>query len=406
LIMRGRIGRAEPSPVKEKIMATGIRKRGTSYEASVYLKRENRKVRRTFPTFAAAKAWRAEALVAARRGALRPPAPTTVREAWEEWYAGAQVGAVRNASGDPYKPSALRAYETAMRLRVLDEIGGVRLLDVRRADLQRLADDLLGAGTSASVITKTFMPLRAIFGRAVDREVVAVNPCNGIKLPAVRNTRDRVVDVAEAENLLAAVPDQDRALWATAMFAGLRLGELQALRVESIDLAAGVIRVEKGWDAKEGEIEPKSAAARRRVPIAAVLRDHLFEHLMASGRRGSEFAFGRTTESPFDPSTVQDRADKAWRKAKLERVTPHVCRHAFASLMIAAGVNAKTLSTFMGHSTISITLDLYGHLMPGSEAEAATLLDSYVTAQREAAAAAARGAGTGAIPGASLAHSG
>jgi len=387
-------------------MATGIRKRGTSYEAAVYLKREDRKVRRTFPSLAAAKEWRAEALVAAGRGALRSPSPTTVREAWDEWYAGAEAGAVRNASGDPYKPSALRAYETAMRLRVLDEIGDVRLVDVRRPDLQRLADDLLAAGAGASVIAKTFMPLRAIFGRAVDLEIVAVNPCDGTKLPAVRGARDRAVDVDEAEALLAAVPDQDRALWATAMFAGLRLGELQALRVDSIDLAAGVIRVEKGWDAKQCEIEAKSAAARRRVPIAAVLRDHLLEHLMATGRRGSEFAFGRTPDSPFDPSTVQKRADRAWTKAKLERVTPHECRHTFASLMIAAGVNAKALSTFMGHSTITITMDLYGHLMPGSEAEAATLLDTYVTAQRETADAAARGASTGAITGASLAHSG
>jgi len=67
-------------------------------------------------------------------------------------------------------------------------------------------------------------------------------------------------------------------------------------------------------------------------------------------------------------------------------VTPHECRHTFASLMIAAGVNAKALSTFMGHAAIGIRLDLYGHPMPGSEAEAAALLDGYVAAQREAAA--------------------
>jgi len=106
--------------------------------------------------------------------------------------------------------------------------------------------------------------------------------------------------VVEAEALLAALPDRDRALWATAMFAGLRLGELQALRVESIDLASGVVRIERGWDAKEGEIEPKSAAARRRVPIPAVLRDYLLDHLMATRRTGADLAFGRTESSPFD----------------------------------------------------------------------------------------------------------
>jgi integrase len=89
---------------------------------------------------------------------------------------------------------------------------------------------------------------------------------------------------------------------------------------------------------------------------------------------------------------LQRRADQAWPGAGLARITPHECRHTFASLMIAAGVNAKALSTFMGHANISITLDRYGHLMPGSEEEAAGLLDSYLTAQRESAEERARAA--------------
>jgi integrase len=77
---------------------------------------------------------------------------------------------------------------------------------------------------------------------------------------------------------------------------------------------------------------------------------------------------------------VTERADKAWEKAKLERITLHECRHCYASYMIAAGVNVKALSTFMGHAKIAITLDLYGHLLPGSEDEAAGLLDAYLSA--------------------------
>jgi integrase len=76
----------------------------------------------------------------------------------------------------------------------------------------------------------------------------------------------------------------------------------------------------------------------------------------------------------------------------LQPIGMHECRHTFASLMIAAGVNAKALQTYMGHASVSITLDRYGHLMPGSEAEAAELLDSYLAAQREQAEDAARSA--------------
>jgi integrase len=223
----------------------------------------------------------------------------------------------------------------------------------------------------------------------------------------VSGRRERYASPEEAEALIAAVPERDRATWATAMYGGRRLGELRALRVDDVDLAAGVIRVERGWDAVEGPIKLKSNAGRRKVPIAAILRDHLSEHLARSRRQGSELIFGKSATSPLTPNALQRRADLAWRDAGLERLTPHEGRHTFASLMIAAGVNAKALSTFMGHGKIAITLDRYGHLMPGSEAEAATLLDTYLSAQHERAEESGRAVGgvlTGAPTGAPLAR--
>jgi integrase len=70
--------------------------------------------------------------------------------------------------------------------------------------------------------------------------------------------------------------------------------------------------------------------------------------------------FGRDADRVFEPGGNSKRASKAWKAAKLQRITLHECRHTFASLMIAAGVNAKAPSTFMGHANISITLDRYG----------------------------------------------
>jgi integrase len=129
-------------------------------------------------------------------------------------------------------------------------------------------------------------------------------------------------------------------------------------------------------DPVAGEIATKTGHDRK-VPIPVILRDHLDEHLLRlSWREGK--VFGTTSADAFTPTTVIVRAKKAWKAAKLDPITLHECRHTFASLMIAAGVNAKALSTYMGHSTISITLDRYGHLMPGDEAEAAGLLDAYL----------------------------
>jgi integrase len=99
------------------------------------------------------------------------------------------------------------------------------------------------------------------------------------------------------------------------------------------------------------------------------------------GRR-SGLVFGRTAEDPFDNATVRHRARRLWAGQGLEPIGLHECRHTFASLMIGAGVNAKALSTFMGHASITITLDRYGHLFPGSEEEAAGLLDAYLERSR------------------------
>jgi len=104
--------------------------------------------------------------------------------------------------------------------------------------------------------------------------------------------------------------------------------------------------------------------------------------------------FGRRASEPFMAPTLQRHADEAWKAAGLLRVTPHELRHSYAAMMIAAGVNAKALQTFMGHAKITMTYDRYGHLMPGSEAEAAELAGAYMDAQRKRAEDAARAAGT------------
>lgn len=347
------------------------------YEASVFSARDGKKIRKTFPTLAAAKAWRADALAGLRRGTLRAPRPTTVREAAEQLLAGMRSGAIRTRSGDVYKPSVVRSYEAALRLRLLPELGGLKLADVQRRDVQRLADELLAAGRDPSTIRNALMPLRVIYRRALEDGDVAISPCTALRLPATRGRRERIVSPEKAAGLLRVLPEGEKPLWALALYAGLRRGEIMALRWEDVDLAAGVIRVERSWDA-QGRVfvEPKSRAGRRRVPIAGVLRDILVQKKMAAT---GELVVGRGDGArPFNDTTVAQRALRAWAHAGLEPITLHEARHTFASLMIAAGVNAKALATYMGHASVTITYDRYGHLMPGNEDEAAALLDAYL----------------------------
>jgi len=266
------------------------------------------------------------------------------------------------------------------------ERSDLKLSEVSRVTLQDLVDRLLADGLDASTIRNTLMPLRAIYRRAVSRGEVALNPTAGLSLPAVRGRRDRIASPAEAAKLLAALEDEcDRAVWATALYAGLRLGELRALRDEDVDLHAGLIRVERSWDKQEGVIEPKSRAGKRKVPVVAALRAHLAAHTLRRGKSGGLF-FG-DGEQPFNRDHLAARAHKAWKEAGLAPIGLHEARHTCASIFIAAGVNLKALSTYLGHASITITLDRYGHLMPGSQDEAVGLVDSYLERAAERAGA-------------------
>lgn len=341
-----------------------------------------RRVRKTFATLAAAKAWRIDSLSALNRGEMSVSS-TTLRQAAVAWLEGARSGAIRNRSGDTYKPSAIRGYEEALRLRLLPDLGGAKLSEIRRADVQVLIDRLMAEGYGASTIRNTLLPLRVIFRRALVRGEVAVNPTMGLELPAVRGRRDRIASPSEAVRLVAAL-ERDRVLWATAVYAGLRRGELQALDWSDIELDDGVIRVRASWDQVAGRIAPKTKAGTRAVPIASVLDAHLRELGRASG--GVGLVFGRAHDVAFAPVTVDRRARRAWEQAGLRPIGLHECRHTFASFMIAAGVNAKALSVYMGHASVTITFDLYGHLMPGNEQEAARLLDAYLSRSTRRAA--------------------
>lgn len=336
-------------------------------------------MRKSFRHLAEARKWRTFMLKLSQDGGLRAPSATTFREAAELWLEQASRGAIRTKSGDAYKPSALRGYEQALRLRLLPPLGAHRLCDVTRSDLQRLVSAWQEAGLSPSSIRNTINAVRTIY-RSADLLVegaVPPSPTLGLRLPAVRGRRERIASPDEATRLLEALPRGDRALWATALYAGLRLGELRALDWNHIDLASGTIAVERSFDPKAGFVEPKSRAGRRRVPVPSVLREALIEHKCMSGR-DSGLVFGRSVEDPFSPSSVNLRATRAWTRAGLEPIGLHECRHTCASYFIAAGINAKTLSTFLGHASITTTLDRYGHLFPGSEAEAANLLDAYL----------------------------
>jgi integrase len=341
-----------------------------SYQAHVWDVATGKRLRKTFPTISAARRWRQDAVVDLRRGDLSAGRSARLNEAAEAWLMGLRGGAITNRSGDSYKPVVMRDYTRIFNARILPRLGHLRLNEITTRDVQSLVDDLVEAGAKPATIDTALTPLRAFYRRAVARGEARANPTVGVEKPAVRCAPKAVVSPADAERMIAALDGADRVLWALAFYTGMRLGELIALRREDVDLATGIVHVRRGWDECGGEIAPKSRKGRPRIPVAAVLRDHLDQHLL-------DLDGERIFTSQWWIAKAAERAHKVWRPKGLPLVQLHDCRHTFASFAIDAGMNAKTLSALLGHATIAVTFDLYGHLLPGSEDEVGARLDAY-----------------------------
>lgn len=349
-----------------------------SYRASVY---DPDKKKNAYSGWKRDKAevvkWRTQALRELQEGATPTDGPL-LREAWAEFIEGARSGAIGDRKGNRYKSQTLDSYKAAWDKHVGPRFGSKRMSKVRHGDVQALADELAKNGAQRSTVNNALDPLRVLYRRAMRRHPGLVNPTSNIELPAKAEEEVRPIPPARVAELLAALPDTERALWATAVLAGLRSGELRAITWDYVDLKGGVITVLRAWGDEDADERTKSRAGKRRVPIVPQLRTYLEAHKRTTGRSGDDLVFGRTAKDPFYRSTVRSRALKAWKDAGLEPVSLHRCRHTAASFLIAAGCNAKALSTVIGHSSIDITFNRYGHLIPGHEDEVARRLSSWL----------------------------
>jgi integrase len=139
---------------------------------------------------------------------------------------------------------------------------------VTRGDLQRLVGGWLAAGLSPSKIRSIVNAARVLW-RDLDLltghdDRLLIDPTRGLRLPASTGRRERIATPNEAHRLIRALQPQDRALWATAMYAGLRHGELRALQVRDVDLKRRRIDVQRGWDQYEAKSSPRARAGLAR----------------------------------------------------------------------------------------------------------------------------------------------
>lgn len=289
------------------------------------------------------------------------------------------------------RPSTRRIYDVNLRHHILPTLGDVEIgkltPSMLRAWLSSLTTKVGGKGKplAPASVSQAYRTLNRVLAAAVDNELLGRNPLRGVKAPRLEPEPMRFLSHEEVATLAAAIDPRYRALVLVAAYSGLRAGELGALRRKRVDLLHRTITVveQVQWiDGRHLVSAPKSAAGRRSVALPGVVTTALQEHLAAYAEPGSEGLVFPSPEGGF--IRLENFRRRVWTPATLAAgVAPlrlHDLRHTCASLAIAAGADVKVLQRMLGHASAALTLDRYGHLMPGQAQSVADRLDQMARA--------------------------
>lgn len=363
-----------------------VQKRGASRWRARYRGPDGRERSKTFDRRGDAERWIAGMEVAKARGAWVDPA--LGRATFATWAAEWSATVV------DVRPSTRDRDLRAVRVHLVPHFGDVPLAKITNPMVKRfLADMLLTGDHSPATVRKVGQILAKVMRSAVDAGLIARSPCDGVRLPAEGRREMQFLTAEQVAELATAVgPDWDVLIF-TAAYTGLRWGELAGLRPTRIDLGRGTITVVEQLNELSGRLEwgpPKTTAGRRAVSIPSALAELLATQL----DRASVERSGLVFPSPFgEPLRRSNFARRVWAPATsklgLDGLRFHDLRHTAVALAISQGAHPKALQERMGHSSVTVTLDRYGHLYEGLDGQIADGLDELLRTSRGLLAASA-----------------
>lgn len=314
---------------------------------------------KTFATKADARAFLAATQTDVMRGQWLDPAGAriTYREWSEQYFATAVHKRATTAARD----------RTVNDKHFIPRIGTRRLGTLTPLDVRDLVEEMSRRLAPATVRTN-YGVLRTILRSAVDTDLIAQSPCRGVRLPPDTKRR-RFLSADELIRLAEAMPVEYQTMVFLAGVLGLRWSEIAGLRTGRIDLARRTLEVAETCAEVNGRIsfaEPKTAASRRTLRLPEFVTTLLAEHLASRGHPGTDsLVFVAPEGGPLRRTTFRTRVfQPAVRRAELDGITFHELRHTAAGLMIEMGAHIEAIKQRLGHSSIRVTSDCYGSLLP------------------------------------------
>ncbi|MCH7578255.1 MAG: site-specific integrase [Chloroflexi bacterium] len=289
--------------------------------------------------------------------------------------------------------STYAIYEVSLRKHIIPAIGHLKLARLSADDLDGLYSRLLSGGLSPKTVRMIHAVLHRALSHAQRRGAIAVNPASVAAPPSAPRREFRTLAPDEAALLLkAALSDRLYGVYLLALTCGLRQGEILGLRWADVDLNRAVLHVRQQVYRMAGEwvfSEPKTAAGRRTVSLSGSAVEALRERRLAQNKErlraetweDLDLVFSNRRGNPIDKANLL--RGSFWpllERAGLPHMRFHDLRHSCASLLLAEGVHPKVVQEMLGHSSISVTLDIYSHVLPSMQADAAEKMDRLLAA--------------------------
>ena len=354
-----------------------------------YIDQGGKRRRKQFARKKDAESWITQAAWEVSKGVHTADSQSvTVKTAAKLW--------IGKAEGEGRERGTIQQYRQLADLHIVPLIGGERLTKLTRPSVEAFRDELVRTRSKA-MAGKAVRALSSILTEAQRRGLVAQNVAREVRV--IRSAREKgkveIPAKAELKALIDHAPDDLRPMVMTAIFTGLRASELRGLRWADVDLKAAAITVTQRAD-RFGEIgPPKSEAGHRTIPIPPALVAELRAWklrcpkgdlgLAFPNRSGGVQQYGHLLRRKFFPLQIaagvcdpvmekgEPKLDAEGAPVMQPRYAWHALRHAAASGWIKQRIDLKRLQVWMGHSSIQITLDTYGHLLHDADGDAALI---------------------------------
>jgi len=298
----------------------------------------------------------------------------------EHWLEAAAKPAVR--------PRTYEGYAARVRNHLVPALGRIPLTKLTPDHVQAMLNSKTAEGLSPSTVRGIHAVLRRALNQAMRWGLIVRNVASLVSPPRVVTSEPTTLSPEQVRGLLATVQGtRHEGLYTVALSLGLRLGEALGLKWVDIDLDAGTVAVRRSVHRSEGklrEAELKTERSRRTLALPAqteaALRRHrtrqLEARLLAGDQwREQDFVFTSAFGTPLEPRNALRFFKRDLEREGLPEMRFHDLRHTCASLLLAQNVHARIVMETLGHARISTTMDLYSHVSPAMQRDAATKME-------------------------------